>query len=99
LELDPYVIDTLLPDLVGHDRKPAALLVYLVLWRRSDDSPDGWTRIALRELAEGTGLSKRSVQAAIQRLARRKLVSVRRASITSVGEYRVERPWRREDTS
>jgi len=93
MNLDPYVIDTLLPDLVGHDRHPASFLVYLLLWRRSRDSSHGWTAIALREIADGTGLSKRSVQAAIQRLVRRKLLNVRRASITSVGEYRVERPW------
>jgi len=93
MELDPYVVDTLLPDLVGHDRRPAAFLVYLFLWRRSCGSSGGWATTPLREMAEGTGLSKRSVQAAIQRLVHRKLVSVRRASITTVGEYRVERPW------
>jgi hypothetical protein len=35
LSLDPYVVDTLLPDLVGHDRQPSAFLVYLFLWRHS----------------------------------------------------------------
>ena len=28
---DPYLLDTLLPDLVGHDRQPSAFLVYLYL--------------------------------------------------------------------
>jgi hypothetical protein len=32
LALDPYVVDVLLPDLVGHDRSPAAFLVYIYLW-------------------------------------------------------------------
>jgi hypothetical protein len=35
VEVDAYVIDTLLPDLVGHDRRPSAFLVYLHLWRLS----------------------------------------------------------------
>ena len=94
MDVDAYVVDTLLPDLVGHDRQPAAFLVYLLLWRRTEGAPDGWKAVSLREMAEGSGLSKRAVQAAIQRLVRRKLVAVRRAGITAVGEYRVERPWR-----
>lgn len=95
MQLDLHVVDTLLPDLVGHDRQPAAFLVYLFLWRRCLAPSDDWTPVRLWEMAEGTGLSKRSVQAAIGRLARRKLVRVRRASITAVGEYCVERPWMR----
>ena len=27
--LDAYVLDVLMPDLVGHDRRPSAFLVYL----------------------------------------------------------------------
>src|SRR5438270_85027 len=38
VEVDSYVIDILLPDLVGHDRQPSAFLVYLFLWRRSHES-------------------------------------------------------------
>jgi hypothetical protein len=33
--VDHYVVDVLLRDLVGHDRSPAAFLVYLFLWRRT----------------------------------------------------------------
>lgn len=95
MELDPYIVETLMPDLVGHDRSPASFLVYLLLEHRSGKSSHGWTTITLGDLANGTGLSKRSVQAAIKRLVRRELVTVRRPSITSVGEYRVERPWLR----
>ena len=29
LSLDHYVVDTLMRDLVGHDRRPSAFLVYL----------------------------------------------------------------------
>ena len=29
--MDDYVFDTLMPDLVGHDRQPSAFIVYLFL--------------------------------------------------------------------
>src|SRR4051812_15953918 len=32
IAVDDYVVDVLLPDLAGHDRSPAAFLVYLILW-------------------------------------------------------------------
>lgn len=51
--------------------------------------------LPLREIAEGTGLSKRAVQDALTRLAARRLVSVERASITAIPRYRVHRPWAR----
>ena len=35
LPLDEYIIDGLMPDLVGHDRPPLAFLVYLLLWRQT----------------------------------------------------------------
>src|SRR5882757_8768879 len=73
LTVDSYVIDALMPDLVQHDRRPSAFLVYLYLWRRSA----GASRNAVasyRMLADGTGLSKRAVQDAVRVLARRQLV-------------------------
>jgi hypothetical protein len=33
IAIDEYVLDVLLPDLVGHDRSAPAFLVYLVLWQ------------------------------------------------------------------
>ncbi len=90
--VDAYVLDTLLPDLVGHDRHPSAFLVYLHLWRHSAGGVDVVTR-SLRELAEGTGLSKRAVQDALDQLARRRLVAIERESITAVAAIRVLRPW------
>ena len=33
LSLDQYVVDVLMPDLVGHDRSQSAFIVYLYLWR------------------------------------------------------------------
>jgi hypothetical protein len=96
LPLDAYVLDVLMPDLVGHDRRPSAFLVYLLLWRRTDGGRTADVPLTLRELADGTGLVKRSVQSAIDTLERRRLVTVTRDSITAVPRYSIGRPWRRE---
>ena len=94
LRVDAYVIDTLLPDLVGHDHHPSAILLYLVLWRRGTGARRQ-TTASLAELAEATGLSRRAVQDAVRRLVRRRLVSVERAGPTAVPRYAVLRPWAR----
>jgi DNA-binding MarR family transcriptional regulator len=94
IAFDPYLVDTLMPDLVGHDRQPSAFLVYLLLWRRTHAAGAPTTQIALLDIAEATGLSKRAVQDALGRLAKRKLVTVARASITAIPVYTVLRPWR-----
>lgn len=95
LNLETYVIDTLMPDLVGHDRQPSAFIVYLVLWRLTHGNGARTVQVALVEIAELSGLSKRAVQDAISWLAKRKLLSVERASITAVPVYTVLRPWHR----
>jgi hypothetical protein len=95
VEIDQYVLDTLLPDLVGHDRQPSALLVYLVLWRRTHGAGQPTVRISLQDLATGTGLSKRSIQDALRWLSKRRLISLSRESITAIPVYTVRRPWAR----
>ena len=95
IHLDRYVIDTLMPDLVGHDKRPSALLVYLFLWARAGEPRTRRTSASLREIAEGTGMSKRGVQEALRILLRRRLVSRMSASATSIAEYEVLRPWRK----
>lgn len=92
--IDDYVIDTLMPDLVGHDRQAAAFLVYVYLWREARMPRRKSVSRSLLEIAEGTGLSKRAVQTALKRLAARRLLHIRRTSITAVPEYDVQRPWR-----
>ncbi len=82
-------------DLVGHDRQPSAYLVYLALARRAIAVTRGPIHIALLDIAEATGLSKRTVQSAIGHLVRRRLVHVTRLTPTSVPGYTVLRPWRR----
>jgi hypothetical protein len=90
VEVDGYVLDVLMRDLVGHDRSPSAYLVYLWLWRRTRN---GEIQVPLQRIAEGTGLSKRGVQDAIDHLEGRRLLRVKRESITAVPEYAVLRPW------
>jgi hypothetical protein len=93
LEIDAYLLDTLMPDLVGHDRQPAAFLVYVYVWRRTRGEGRTEVAMSLREIAEGTGLSKRAVQTALGSLVRRRLIGVERESITAVARYTVHRPW------
>jgi hypothetical protein len=95
LQIDDYILDTLMVDLVGHDRQPSAYLVYLFLWRQTHGNRQTEAQVALQDIAEQTGLSKRSVQSAIGWLAKRKLVAVARESITAIPVYTVMRPWRR----
>lgn len=93
ISIDAYVLDTLLPDLVGHDRQPSAFLVYLYLWRCTFGKAASEAQVSLQDITQGTGLSKRAVQEALRLLARRRLLAVARASITAIPRYTVRRPW------
>ena len=96
IELDEYVLETLMRDLVGHDRQASAYLVYLYLWWLTDKSAEPRVAVSLNDLADGTGLSKRAVQDALARLHKRKLISIKRENITAIPEYAVLRPWARK---
>ncbi|HXE57761.1 MAG TPA: MarR family transcriptional regulator [Gemmatimonadales bacterium] len=91
--VDAYVIDVLLADLVGHDRRPSAFLVYLWLAVQAARTRGRPVRVSYQELADRTGLSKSAVQAAVRVLERRRLVQRHRPSPTATPEYRVLRPW------
>lgn len=95
IRLDRYVIDSLMPDLVGHDRQPSAFIVYLYLWRRSAGRAKRRTAVSLQQIASDTGLSKTAVQHALRTLKRRRLVQASRASTTAVPEYAIAMPWLR----
>ena len=96
MALDAFVIDGLMPDLIGHDRRPAALVVYLLLYRRS--ARHGWSvRLSHQAIADATGLSRSAVQEALAHLQRRQLVATDRANPTAVPRHRVMRPWLRLD--
>jgi DNA-binding MarR family transcriptional regulator len=95
--VDDYVVDVLLRDLVGHDRSPAAFLVYLFLWRRTRGL-GGAARVTIarlshRDVAEETGLSKSAVQQALRILHRRGLVQSKQQHQTATPEHSVMRPW------
>ena len=93
--LDPYIIDTLMRDLVRHDRAPSAFLVYLWLWSKTRGAGRNSFGASLQTIASETGLSKSSVQNALRRLRRRKLVAVRHGGPTTAGIYEVLEPWKR----
>jgi len=95
MTLDDYVIDVLMADLIAHDRQPSAFVLYLRLWRECEGGRKRTRPLSLRDLSESTGLSKRAIQDAIDRLARRQLIAVERRMPTAVATYRVNRPWRR----
>src|SRR3569623_1114610 len=90
--LEAYVLDTLMRDLVGHDRRPSAYLVYLALCAEHAAG-----RAALRhaEMAERTGLSNRAVQAALRHLAGRGLNAVAQHRPTKTAVVTPLMPWRR----
>jgi DNA-binding MarR family transcriptional regulator len=91
--LDIYVIDTLMPDLVGHDHRPSAFLVYLAIVASA--GADGRAALSYSDLAERTGLSKRTVQQAVAALQKRELVNISKRSPTETPLYRPLAPWRR----
>ena len=95
LRIDSYVLETLMPDLVLHDHKPSAFLVYLHLWHQSAARPRAAVRTSHQQMAHATGLSKSAVQSAIRTLMRRKLLRATRNGVTATPEYTVLRPWRR----
>ena len=95
VSFDSYVVDVLMRDLVGHDRRPVCFFVYLWLsveQRRRDRD----VQISYKELAENLGVSKSSVQAAVSWLVRRKLLSASKQNRTAVPRYAVHTPWRRK---
>lgn len=95
LQIDAYILDTLMRGLVGHDRQPSAFLVYLFLWRMTHGKERQRVQIALTDIAEHIGISKRSVQDALGSLQKRKLLSITRENITAIPWYTVLRPWKK----
>jgi|SRR5712691_118717 len=92
--VDDYVLNVLMRDLVGHDRQPAAFLVYLHLYREAERQRWKPISASLRMIAEGTGLSKSAVQVALQRLRARELIRSKSEHATALPQHRVLRHWR-----
>lgn len=93
--MDAYVFDTLMRDLVGHDRSPAAFIVFVHVAHQVEKTRRKAAALSLQSISNGTGLSKSAVQAAIRLLRRRKLLAVSKDSPTAVPVYEVLRPWER----
>jgi hypothetical protein len=93
VNVDTYVLDSLMADLVGHDRRPSAYILYLSLLRLCGQS--GTIDISLQGLATASGLSKTAVQRSVVHLKRRGLIGVRTAGSTQVPHYEIRQPWQR----
>jgi transcription initiation factor IIE alpha subunit len=89
--LDRCIFDTLMPDLVGHERRPSAFLVYLAI---VNAAVTGSVHLTHGDLAERTELSKREVQSSVAWLVNRRLISASRTGVTSVNRYVPHQPWR-----
>ncbi len=90
--LDSYLTDTLMRDLVGHDRRPVSFLVYLWLSIEQQRKEEA-IQISYQELAECVGVSKSSVQSAVAWLIRRRLLAATKQNVTATPRYQVLRPW------
>lgn len=97
LTIDPYVIDVLMPDLVGHDHRPAAFLVYLYLSKQAALARRDTVSVSLATIAAHTGLSKSTVQSAVRHLLSRRLLDPAVPATTAKPQRRVLRPWLRAE--
>lgn len=95
LRLDPYITDTLMRDLVSHDRTPATFVVFLWLWRQTHAQGHEKVGASLADIAHATGLSKSSVQNAVRRLVQRRLIASARSGPTVAPIYQVNETWKR----
>lgn len=95
MRVDDYVVDVLMRDLTGHDRMPSAFLVYLFLWSQTWGRRRKSSLQSYQDIANATGLSKSSAQAAVRRLLRRHLVAQSKPTPTATPRYTVLRPWHR----
>ena len=93
--LDNYVVEVLLPDLVGHDRRPAAFIIYLHLLYHSALQRRDAVAVSLQTIATKTGLSKSTVQVALRHLRRRGLLDAEVAVSVTKPVRRLLRPWMR----
>jgi len=97
IALDSYLLDGLLPDLAGHDRRLASFVIYLYLYRQASVQPNWSVRISHQSIATATGLSRSAVQSALAHLQNRQLIATSRAHPTAVPLHRILRPWLRHN--
>ena len=94
IPIDGYVLDVLMRDLIGHDQKPAAYLVYLHLCGQAARTKWRSISASVRTIADATGLSKSTVHAALAHLRRRQLIATTTDHVTTTPRHRVLRHWR-----
>ena len=93
ISLDDYLVEVLMRDLVGHDRRPVSFLVYL--WLAAEQKKNSAPiQISYQDLAENVGVSKSSAQSAVGWLVRRKLLGVSKQTVTATPRYTVLSPWK-----
>jgi len=93
IKLDEYVLDSLMRDLVGHDRRPVSYLVYLWLAAEQQKQKKS-VSISYSNLAESVGVSKSSAQSAVAWLMHRRLITSTKAAVTATPSYTVQTPWK-----
>ena len=93
LALDSHLIEVLMPDLIGHDKRPSSFVLYLWLYAMTKGVGRKSAFFSYQMLTDRTGLSKRAVQRAVIHLKKRQLIRVSRKSATAVPEYAVATPW------
>jgi predicted regulator of amino acid metabolism with ACT domain len=96
ISIDDYVIDVLMRDLVGHDRRVVSFLVYLwIAGEQGKEQRQGnGVEVSYRQLAESIGVSRSSAQAAVGWLVKRKLLARSKKTVTATPRYKVLTPWR-----
>lgn len=92
--LDDYVVDVLMRDLVGHDRKPTSFLIYLWLSYEAARRRRERVSVSYQTIADSVGVSKSAAQAGVRWLIRRKLVEAKKNSRTAVPAYQILHPWK-----
>jgi len=97
-DLDDYVTNVLMRDLVGHDKRPVSFLVYL--WLAAEQQRRAApVQISYQDLAESIGVSKSAAQSAVSWLVRRKLLIAIKLNATAVPSYQVQTPWRNREST
>ena len=108
ITIDDYVIDVLMRDLVGHDRRVVSFLVYLWFTREQGKEQEkeqgkeqrkgNVVEASYRQIAESIGVSKSSAQSAVAWLLKRKLLASSKKTVTATPRYKVLTPWRDHET-
>ncbi|MFL6504429.1 MAG: hypothetical protein ACJ8KC_03305 [Candidatus Udaeobacter sp.] len=92
--IDDYMLDVLMRDLIGHDQKPAAFIVYLHVYGQAVRNKWRHISASVRTIADATGLSKSAVHAALTHLRRRQLIATTADHATATPRHCVLRHWR-----